>query len=77
MSDLSIGFIKDGTYVGYPPDADHATVFTPDGNHIATFEQTASGYARLTETPGSPKSFGDVTLDFTEAAIAEWADKNL
>lgn len=77
MSDLSINFVKDGSHIGYPSDADYAAVFTPDGSHIATFEQTASGYARLTEAPGSPKGFGDVTLDFTEVAIAEWADKNL
>lgn len=75
--DLSIGFAKEGYYIGWHGGADTASVFTLDGNHIADFERTESGDARLTETPGSPTDHGEVVIDMTEGAIADWVIANL
>lgn len=41
--DLIVEFSKDGYHVTWQGDADTAAVFTPDGDHLATFECTPSG----------------------------------
>jgi len=73
--DLSIGCVLDGQYIGWIGDAEEVTVFTPDGNHIATLEKapTSSSWTP-TEIPGHPEhsDLNQILLD-DEDDIRQWA----
>lgn len=75
--DLIVEFSRDGHHISWQGDADTGAVFTPDGDHLATFGRTPSGEARLVDTPGTREDFGDVVIDLTEDALADWAEANL
>lgn len=73
--DLSIGYVLDGHYIGWIGEAEEVTVFTPDGNHIASLEKAPDSSSWTpTEIPGFPEhSDLNQLLLGDEDDIRQWA----